>query len=467
MKQVFLDPFEEKVLQTVRKYSLLTRGDKVLVSFSGGPDSQALLSFLLSVESLFQLEIGVFHLNHKLRKEADEEEKLIQKQVESLGLRDFIYSYDVQAYAQENKLSLEDAGRRLRYQFLEKISDEYGYNKIALGHQLNDSVETFLMRLIQGASVEGLRGILPKRGKFIRPLIEVERLEIESYLNRKEIGYFTDQSNISGKNLRSRIRHYLIPYFLTVNPRFYQAVKRLMEILKEEDELIEETVEKLFKKYATEVDSGVELRLKKPAQQTVLRRLAKKAYFLAGGKRIDFKHLDRISKLALKGGGRVSLPGGLEAVARDRKTIHIGQPRKQDEESFEFKEIYFRPPGEKSLFPLAYKLKGVFLDYTPELFKRIKNSPPRVAYLDVATLKLPLTVRTWREGDFFYPLGLGKPKKLQDFFVDEKIPRSKRRKIPLIESKGKIVWVGGLRIDDRFKVSENTKRVLKLELLKD
>lgn len=467
MKQTFLDPFEEKVLETVKKYSLLGKGDKVLVSFSGGPDSQALLSFLLSVENLFKLEIGVFHLNHKLRKEADEEERVIQRQIERLGLRDFIYSYDVQSYAKENKLSLEDAGRRLRYRFLEKISEENGYNKIALGHQLNDSVETFLMRFIRGTSVEGLRGIPPVRGKFIRPLIEVERREIESYLGRKEIDYLIDKSNLLGKNLRSRVRYYLVPYFLTVNPQFHQAVKRFMEVFKEEDELMEETAEKLFKRYANRLDGGVELRLKIPARQTVLRRLAKKAYFLAGGERIDFQHLDKIAKLVLKGRGRVSLPGGLEAVIKDQRTIYIGEPKNLTEESFEFKEIYFRPPGEKSLFPLAYKLRGVFLEYTPELARKIKNSSSKVVYLDVASLKLPLIVRTWKEGDFFYPLGLGKPKKLQDFFVDEKIPRAERRKIPLVESKGKIVWVGGLRIDDRFKVGEKTRRVLKLELVKD
>lgn len=467
MKRVFLDPFEEKVLRTVKKYSLLEKGDKVLVSFSGGPDSQALLSFLLSVESLFKLEIGVFHLNHKLRKEADEEEKLIQKQIENLGLRDFIYSYDVKAFAQENRLSLEDAGRRLRYQFLEKISNENNYNKIALGHQLNDSVETFLMRFIRGTSVEGLRGIAPKRGKLIRPLIETERQEIESYLHRKEIGYFIDKSNLSGKNLRSRIRYYLVPYFMTVNPQFQQAIRRFIEVFQEENELLEETAEKLFKKYAVFLNTGLELRLKKPAQPSILRRLAKKAYFSAGGERIDFDHLDKVAKLVEKGGGKVSLPGGIEAVVKDRKTIYFGRTKEVGTESFEFPEVYFRPPGEKSLFPLAYKIKGEFLEYNSKLAKEIKNASLTVAYLDIASLKLPLVIRTWKKGDRFCPLGLGKPKKLQDFFVDQKIPKTRRNKIPLVESKGKIVWVAGLRIDDRFKVTEKTKRILKLELVKE
>lgn len=467
MKQVFLDPFEEKVLQTVKKYSLLTKGDRVLVSFSGGPDSQALLRFLLSVESLFNLEIAVFHLNHKLRKEADEEEEIIRKQIENLGLRDFIFSYDVKAFAKENKLSLEDAGRRLRYQFLERISEENNYNKIALGHQLNDSVETFLMRFIRGTSVEGLRGIVPQRGKIIRPLIEVERQEIESYLSRKEISYITDKSNLSGKNLRSRIRHYLVPYFLTVNPQFHQAVKRFMEVFQEENELLEETAEKLFKKYAFSLDGGVELRLKKPAQQTILRRLAKRAYFSAGGERIDFLHLDKIAKLVERGGGKVSLPGGIEAVIKDKKTIYFGQAKEIEKEGSDFSEVYFRPPGEKSLKPLGYTIKGEFLEYNSNLAKKIKNAPPTVAYLDVSSLKLPLVIRTWKKGDAFYPLGLGKSKKLQDFFVDRKIPRSRRTRIPLVLSKDRIVWVGGLRIDDRFKVTEETKRILKLELIKE
>ncbi len=467
MKRFFLDPFEKKVLKTVEKYSLLEKGDRVLVSFSGGPDSQALLSFLLSIESLFELEIGVFHLNHKLREEADEEEKLIREQIKNLGLRDFIYSYDVRAFAKENKLSLEDAGRKIRYQFLERISEENNYNKIALGHQLNDSVETFLMRFIRGTSLEGLRGIAPKREKFIRPLIEVEKEEIESYLNRKEIDYFIDRSNLSGKNLRSRVRHYLIPYFLTVNPRFHQAVKRLMEVFEEENELLEETAEKLFKKYSVFLNGGVELRLKKPAQQTIWRRLAKKAYFSAGGVRVDFRHLDRIAKLVERGRGKVSLPGGIEAVVKDRRTIYFGRPKGDEAESLEFTEVYFRPPGEKSLSSLGYLIKGEFLEYNSELARKIKSTPSTVALLDVALLKLPLIIRTWKKGDTFYPLGLGKPKKLQDFFVDKKIPRVRRHRIPLVESKGNIVWVGGLMIDDRFKVTEKTKRVLRLELVKE
>ncbi|MCK4778170.1 MAG: tRNA lysidine(34) synthetase TilS, partial [Actinomycetia bacterium] len=230
-----LDKFEQKALKTIKKYRMLKKNDKVLVAVSGGPDSVALLNILLTLKTKYNLSLHVFHLDHMIRKEKSRKDAIfVKKLTDRLKLPRTILSFNVPVFSKELGYSLEEAGRKVRYKLYEKVSAQIKADKIALGHQADDQIETFLMRMIRGTGLEGLSGIPPRRGeKIIRPLIETSRDEIESYCFQKNIKFRTDETNLEGSNLRSKIRYYLLPYLLAYNRQFRKNILNLINIVRE------------------------------------------------------------------------------------------------------------------------------------------------------------------------------------------------------------------------------------------
>jgi len=460
------------VLATIEKYNMLKKGDKVLVSVSGGPDSVALLHILAALRDELGLKLHVFHLNHMMRKESEEDALFVRELAERFDFPSTILSFDVPAYMREEHLSPEEAAREVRYGLLEKVGQEIKANRIALGHHADDQVETFLMRLLRGSGPEGLRGMPPVRGKYIRLLIESTRGQIREYCGEKGIEFRLDISNLGISYLRNKVRHQLIPALERYNPNFKGVILKTMEILSEEQDLLDELAEEKFNEVAViEEDfprrvSGVKLSCKaiQKLPLAIQRRVLRRGIQLVKGnlRGIEFKHLEEI--LGYVSGKlphlQMDLPGGFVTLSEYDTLIITFKERL---ETPKVPRILLNIPGITDIPSLGIRIRAEFKDAKSE---RILKEDKK-AYLDADKLKLPLILRTRVPGDSFRPLGMEGEKKLQDFFVDEKVPRRLRDRIPILQGKDHILWVIGYRIDDRAKVDRGTKTILKLEVETD
>lgn len=239
---------EEKVRKTIREYNLIEKNDSIVVGVSGGPDSMTLLSILLKLKEEFNLKIYVAHVNHMLRENAIKDEEYVKEFCEKNNIEMFIKKANISEIAQKEKIGLEEAGRNIRYNFFEEVLKNTKSNKIAIAHNLNDKAETIIMNTLRGSGVSGLKGIEAKRKKYIRPLIEIERYEIEKYCIENEINPRHDESNDDNTYTRNKIRNIIIPYIRNeFNPNIIKTLNRLSEIIKEEDEYVQSETEKIFK----------------------------------------------------------------------------------------------------------------------------------------------------------------------------------------------------------------------------
>lgn len=239
---------EEKVRKTIREYNLIEKNDSIVVGVSGGPDSMTLLSILLKLKEEFNLKIYVAHVNHMLRENAIKDEEYVKEFCEKNNIEIFIKKANISEIAQKEKIGLEEAGRNVRYNFFEEVLKNTESNKIAIAHNLNDKVETIIMNTLRGSGVSGLKGIEAKRKKYIRPLIEIERYEIEKYCIENKINPRHDESNDDNTYTRNKIRNIVIPYIKNeFNPNIIKTLNRLSEIIKEEDEYVQSETEKIFK----------------------------------------------------------------------------------------------------------------------------------------------------------------------------------------------------------------------------
>ena len=239
---------EEKVLRTIKKYNLIQAKDKIVLGVSGGPDSLFMLDILNKLKEKLQFEIVVAHVNHKIRKEADEEEEFVKKYCDKIKVEFYSKRIEVEKYANNNKIGLEEAGRKIRYEFFDEVAKTTNSNKIAIAHNKNDKVETILMNLLRGSGVTGLQGIQPVNNKIIRPIIEIERQEIEKYCEENKLEPKIDISNFDNAYTRNKIRNIVIPYIKKeFNPNFIETITRLSEVITEENKFLKNITEASYK----------------------------------------------------------------------------------------------------------------------------------------------------------------------------------------------------------------------------
>lgn len=238
---------EKKVLNTIQKYELIKYGDNIVVGVSGGPDSMTLLNVLCSLKETLQIHLFVAHINHQIRKEAKQDEEYVKDFCAAHQIPFFVLEKDVVQLAKEQKIGTEEAGRKVRYDFFEEICKKVNASKIATAHTANDQAETILMNLMRGSGTNGLKGMEVKRGKYIRPLLEITRQEIEQYCQKQQLNPRIDQTNQENVYTRNRIRNELIPYIeKNFNPSIVISLNRLSEIVKEQEEYMEKVVEKAY-----------------------------------------------------------------------------------------------------------------------------------------------------------------------------------------------------------------------------
>jgi tRNA(Ile)-lysidine synthase len=467
---------EEKVLQTIKKFDMLSFNDRVLIGISGGPDSVTLLNVLLSFKRKYNLSFFIAHLDHMLRgKESDEDVNFVKNITRELGLPCEVKSCNLTKIARKEHLTLEEAAREYRYKFYSETAKKFKANKIALGHNADDQVETVLMRFLRGSGLEGLMGIPPVRGKIIRPLIECSREEIEEYCKENKIDYRVDSSNKEVVYFRNKIRLELLPLLSKgYNKNIKDITLRLRNIVSEVSAYLNQETELLFREVARrESPEIVIIDLKKftSLPLALKRRIIRKAIEVVKGNlySISFRHNNEILKLTeyQLGEKEIYLPDNLMAKKIYNKIMIYRKriSKEQTEEMLAPWEYDISIPGKTKIKSLDIEVEIKILDpadiKSSLYFTRKKSKGEFLEFIDYNKVKPPLKLRNRRSGDRFYPLKMKGLKKVKDFFIDNKIPKSHRDLIPiLVDSEDKIIWIVGMRLDDRVKINSDTKKVL-------
>ncbi|MFO7569184.1 MAG: tRNA lysidine(34) synthetase TilS [Smithellaceae bacterium] len=450
-----------KIRKFIEENRLLARGDKVVVALSGGADSCALLLSLIALEPDYGLSLIAAHFNHGVRAgESDEDEDFCRKMAEKHSLPFFVAACDHRL--RRKGMSDEEFYRHERYRFLDSVAKDRGAQKIAMGHHQNDQAETVLMHLLRGSGLEGLRGFLPMReGRYIRPLMNVSRQEIHTFLQGAKVSFREDSSNKNSIYLRNRLRLDLMPYLREhYNPAIESSLAQMAGILRREDEFI----------HACAIDAMDALGMKRSRGQlhfsaaafstlpTALKYRVVKMMLedLSDDKNgFSFRHIDAVVRLATSGetGKSLSLPMGNHA-RRQYDQVCIGKEKSQEIRHYEYPVTI---PGN-----IALSGMNTSVTFWTGAKDDVDLSRNRIC-LDLDQLVMPLVLRNRREADWIRPLGMSGRKKIKSIFIDRKIPRHQRDDILLLADGESVVWIEGLCISDRVKISPATKRVLVLE----
>jgi len=475
-----MSKFIRTVEQTITDYKMFEPKDSVLVGVSGGPDSVALLQALITLTPKFDFRLGVAHLNHSLRlQESENDARFVASLAGKFDLPFYIQKVDVRKFQIDNKLSLAEAARQLRYNFYWETASKNDFNKIALGHHCDDNAELILMNLLRGSGPLGIAGIPPKRDDMIvRPLIRLKRSDIIEFLESKAIKYVSDRSNLDPKYLRNRIRHHLIPLLQTsYNPKIIETLNRLASILSLEEKWVDDIIQPIFNTAVlTEQENKLGLSVLKldGVHPAALRRVLRQAIQKIKGnlRRITYVHIDSATRLLEKDPGNWSLdlPGRVR-IRRQEGVLFISK------EAQALRDLKLEPsPDEPIAF--EYHITQSETIFVKEINAKIQFSEMRAAalpdfsraghqtgFFDMNKLSFPLVIRNFRPGDRFTPLGMHGTQKVKKFFINQKVPKDQRSKCPILLSQGKIIWIAGYRIAESVKVMPSTDKVLRVELL--
>jgi len=448
-----------KVRRTIARYRMLQPGERVLVAVSGGVDSIVLLHLLYELGEDLKIDLIVAHLDHGIRgAESRADAAFVAAEAEKLGIPLILEARDVPWYATEKRLSLEEAAREVRYRFLEETAVKVGAERIALGHQQDDLVETLLINLIRGAGLAGLRGMAPVRGRFIRPLIDCSRAEIEAFAREHRLEYRQDRTNLERKYLRNRVRLELLPLLEDYRPHVVARLARTARMLGEAADYLEQIALKRLEELILHEDDE---RLVLDRQGLLKEEPIVKGFILREAVRrargtlkdIEFIHLQKMLELAEGEAPRAELhlPGQLRFRRLGERLSITPMQGEAEPEPFEF-PLHL---GEN----LLDKIGWLFILKEVEPARGFVEDPLR-ELIDRDRIKEPFLIRNWRPGDRLRPLGMAGTKKIQDLFVDSRVPQEERARAPLLCDQQGIVWVVGLRLSEDYKVTDKTKRAL-------
>lgn len=457
----------QQVTEQINKNTMVTAGEAVVVGVSGGPDSVALLHILYRLRENLNIRLIVAHLNHEFRgAEADADAHFVSELAERMQLEAFIESRDVPAYSEEYGVSAQVAAREVRYSFFSEVAVKTGASRVALGHHADDQAETILLHIIRGTGSGGLKGMLPVRDDFfIRPLLNVRRRDIEIYCRHYGLAVRHDSSNIRPKYLRNKVRLELFPLLeKNYNPNLVDTLNRLGEICRDEDEYLEREASAIY--YQTRLSSAGDTVALDRVQllrcpKAILRRIIRRAWSEICGDKDDlsFAHIDHVMEIIQGGGGyrQTTLPRGV-TCKKNYDLIELTLSR--EDEEIPFYQHLLKVPGVTFIPEIGMSIEAQILP-VGEVGDPL-GIDPQEALLDYDCLSMPLVVRRRLDGDRFMPLGLGGSMKVKKFFIDHKVPRPKRDRIPLVVSGNDIIWVGGMRPGEDYKITEKTKTCLRL-----
>jgi tRNA(Ile)-lysidine synthase len=469
----------DRVRATIRAHALAHPDTRVLVALSGGSDSVALAYLLAELAVRKELRVaGVVHLNHQLRPSAAAEEAFCAEVAARLGWPFHAGRADVAGRARSGRRSVENAARAARYEFFEEARLQLDADAIALGHTRDDQAETFLLRLIRGAGARGLSAMYPRRGSIIRPLLDCRRRDLRSFLEERGVPFVHDESNDDVGIPRNRVRAELLPLLeRRFNPSIVDVLADEAALARDEWAWMEQAAREAAARVVSRPDAGVWV-LDVPALQRLpaaLARLTIRDALLqaTGGRPVSFRHVEEALRLAdppapLRGFGATSGPNvrmerrGQMLVLTSRGPAGSDVRLKRDATpTANLFRYSLSIPGEVALREAGCVVSAEAAASAGSAI--LSNAGVGVLQLD--RCRMPLSIRNRRPGDRFRPLGLGGRKKLQDYFVDKKIPRDRRDQVPLVvDEADRIVWVAGLGIDDEFRVTDPAQAVLILRL---
>ncbi|MBN1493172.1 MAG: tRNA lysidine(34) synthetase TilS [Candidatus Omnitrophica bacterium] len=450
---------KEKMLDTMNRHSMLAPGDSVYVAVSGGQDSVCLLDGIMQIRNDFKLTVGIIHINHLLRQEdSNKDAAFVQSLAKQYKVPLFVKDIDVKAIAQQQKLSIEDAARKCRYFAFVEFAKEKKIHKIAIAHTKNDQAETVLMRILRGTGLKGFRSIHPTMVlndvTFIRPLIDISRQEIETYATQNKIRFRMDMSNKSIRFFRNKVRHELLPLLADeYNPQIQNALVRMSESVQQDYQYLSEVADGEYKRA-----------LKKEKQDIVVlngdivdslhaavkyRVIIKALNVLDPSYVFEFSHWDRYKEEISKK-RKYSAPMG-KGLIFEVSGHDIVLKKQRDRMHYE----YF-VHGDQNV---VIKEANIVIDFCAVDEPVVHKSRAKGKELvDHDKLSFPLIVRNRKDGDRMKPLGMRFEKKIKDILIDKKVPHYVRDELPILISKGKIVWCWGVGIADTFKISSHTKR---------
>ncbi|MFD2872587.1 tRNA lysidine(34) synthetase TilS [Mucilaginibacter ximonensis] len=421
----------------------------VLAAVSGGMDSVLMVHLLKAAG----YKLAIAHCNFQLRgDEALADQAFVKALAHQNNIPFYTINFNTREYAAQNKMSIQMAARELRYNWFEQLREQHQYAAIALAHHQNDAIETILLNLVRGTGIAGLHGILPKNGWLVRPLLCFTRNEIENLIKDNGFTYVEDSSNASTKYARNKLRHEVIPKLRELNPSLENTFQNNLERFKDLETLLELRTEELAAKLLSRAGDETHIAIaevkKLNPQRLLLYKLLQPYGFNEAVVNDIISALDKHS-------GRV-FESPTHQLLLDRDKLIITSTDKNAPETINIAE-------DDTLVHFGSYLLNILHDDAPVI---IKDNPMAVS-VDAVKLIFPLTIRSWQQSDVFYPIGMKTRKKLSDFFIGLKVPVHQKTQIPLlINGNGEIIWVGGYRPDDRYKVTENTKKVIIFELFK-
>jgi tRNA(Ile)-lysidine synthase len=434
----------------IQKENLFITSDTILLTVSGGIDSIVMCELFHKANFKF----AIAHCNFKLRgKESNGDELFVKQLAKKYDVPFFCKSFNTSAYADKKNSSIQMAARDLRYEWFEEIRKKEKFQYIATAHHQDDSVETFFINLVRGTGISGLHGILPKQGKIIRPLLFTNKNEIEIFAKKNKLKHREDSSNASDKYVRNKLRHQVIPVLKELNPALGNTINETIQRLRDVELIYKNEIENKRKTIVKKEKGNYTISIEQ------LKKLSLPFIYLYKFLKPYNFNANTVESIiaALSGESGKQFYSDTHRLIKDRNLLIIEKiPGIRDQElRIEINK------DQKELVIEGLQLKFRTLHENPK--PKILN--PKSECVDFDKLEFPLEVRKWETGDTFYPLGMKGKKKLSDFFIDKKLSISQKENTWLLTSKGKIVWVIGLRIDERFKITDKTKKIYFAELV--
>lgn len=435
----------DQLLNYISVQKLFQSEQNVLLAVSGGIDSMAMVHLFHQTKFNF----AVAHCNFHLRgEESDDDQSMVEKEAKKGGLSFYVKSFETEEYAIEHGISIQMAARDLRRAWFEELRIREGYDVIATAHHLNDSLETILFNLTKGTGLSGLKGILPKNEKYIRPMMFASRAMILNYVKANNIFWREDRSNSSIKYHRNLIRHKVVPELKKINPNLEETLSQSLQKIAASERIYRRVIDN-YKETLIELSNDgfrIDKRKLKSIEegQIILFELLEEYGF-------NFHQVTDIL-LTIEGQSGKSFHSKDYQLVVDRQFLFISITN--EEKIIEA----FVDRNMESLEVFNNRLTFERADTAEVEFSENKD----IAFFDVDKLEFPLNIRNWKNGDWFHPLGMKHKKKLSDFMIDEKIPLNLKKQVLVLTSGEKVVWVIGHRIDDRYKITNQTRKAYKV-----
>lgn len=440
----------EKVRDFIKRENLIPQNSTVIVGLSGGIDSMVLLDIL----TLLGYNCIAAHCNFHLRNdESDRDEKFVKNWCKTIDTQYTSINFDTKQYAADRKISIEMAARELRYCWFETIRNEYQADYIAVAHHKDDSVETLLLNLIRGTGIKGLTGISPKNGHIVRPLLCLSRNEIESYISERDIPYVTDSTNHEDIYLRNSLRLNVIPLLETLNPSVRETIFRTSRNLTEAEKIYSESIQKSISKVFNDNKIYIDELKRTASQRSVLFELLTPYSFTPSTIEDIYESIDSISGKIFYSDVNSDLGKKGYRLIKDRNIFLLDALTECNNKD---KTFLIEEGASEILEPIRLIIR--ILNSSDEI-KYHRN----ILYLDEEKIKYPLELRRWRAGDWFIPFGMKGRKKLSDYFTDHKFTLKDKDEAWILTSGEDIVWLVGERNDDRFKITDRTKKIVAIE----